>query len=115
MSFCVICIHAVFHSYLRPQCLDLRGLFEFVLSSLSPPGGTVGQGDTGPGCQSPPVLIVDDLSVLLSLGVSVRAVLDFSHYCNANICHELKVGHATGVGCVTLRSKRKMPSSVYFV
>lgn len=78
--------------------MDLRGLFEFVLSSLSPAGGTGSQGDAGSGGPSPPVLIVDDLSVLLSLGVSVGAVLDFAHYCKANICHELKVGHATGVG-----------------
>ena len=81
---------------LRPQCSDLRGLFEFVLSSLSPVGGAVGEGEIGSGPQSPPVLIVDDLSVLLSLGVRAGAVLDFAHYCKANICCELKVGHKTG-------------------
>ncbi|XP_041964151.1 elongator complex protein 6 [Alosa sapidissima] len=85
--------------FFRPQCLDLRGLFEFVLSSLSPPGGAGGEGDTGSGCASPPVLIVDDLSVLLSLGVSVGAVLDFAHYCKANICHELKGSSVMLVRC----------------
>ncbi|XP_012678319.1 elongator complex protein 6 [Clupea harengus] len=76
--------------FFRPQCSDLRGLFEFVLSSLSPVGGAVGEGEIGSGPQSPPVLIVDDLSVLLSLGVRAGAVLDFAHYCKANICCELK-------------------------
>lgn len=83
--------------FFRPQCLDLRGLFEFVLSSLSPAGGTGGQGDARSG--GPPVLIVDDLSVLLSLGVSVGAVLDFAHYCKANICHELKGSVVVLVRC----------------
>lgn len=39
----------------------------------------------------PLVLLVDDLSVLLSLGVSAGAVLDFSHYCRATICSQLQV------------------------
>ncbi|KAF3839210.1 hypothetical protein F7725_017927 [Dissostichus mawsoni] len=38
----------------------------------------------------PPVLLVDDLSVLLSLGVSAGAVLDFSHYCRAIVCSQLQ-------------------------
>lgn len=38
-----------------------------------------------------PVLLIDDLSVLLSLGVSAGAILDFTLYCQAIICSELQV------------------------
>ena len=48
-------------------------------------GGTLGS-------WGPPVLLVDDLTVLLSLGVSVGSVLDFSHYCFVTVCSKLKVG-----------------------
>ncbi|XP_063055644.1 elongator complex protein 6 [Engraulis encrasicolus] len=86
--------------FFSPQCLDLRGLFEFVLSSLGPGGGAAGQGDCGPDSPArPPVLIVDDLSVLLSLGVSAGAVLDFAHYCKAHVCHELKGSAVVLVRC----------------
>lgn len=37
------------------------------------------------------MLLVDDLSVLLSLGLGAVAVLDFIHYCRATVCQELKV------------------------
>lgn len=43
----------------------------------------------------PPVLLVDDLSVLLSLGVKAGAVLDFSHYCRTTICTKLQVCRET--------------------
>uniref|UniRef100_A0A8C4T4N6 Elongator complex protein 6 n=1 Tax=Erpetoichthys calabaricus TaxID=27687 RepID=A0A8C4T4N6_ERPCA len=33
-----------------------------------------------------PVLLIDDLSVLLSLGVNPTAVLDFIHYCRMAVC-----------------------------
>ncbi|XP_066541225.1 elongator complex protein 6 [Hoplias malabaricus] len=65
--------------YLRSPSADLRGLFEFVLSSLSDCGA-----------EARPVLIIDDLSVLLSLGVSSGAVLDFTHYCQATVCSQLQ-------------------------
>uniref|UniRef100_A0A3Q3H1V1 Elongator complex protein 6 n=1 Tax=Labrus bergylta TaxID=56723 RepID=A0A3Q3H1V1_9LABR len=48
------------------------------------------QGSDGAEEWGPPVLLVDDLSVLLSLGVSVGAVLDFSHYCRVTVCSQLK-------------------------
>lgn len=41
------------------------------------------------------MLLVDDVSVLLSLGVSAAAVLDFSHYCRAGVCSQLKVRAAS--------------------
>ncbi|XP_041649802.1 elongator complex protein 6 [Cheilinus undulatus] len=66
--------------FLRDPAVGLKSLYEFVRSSLS--DGTEEWG--------PPVLLVDDLSVLLSLGVSVGAVLDFSHYCRATVCSKLK-------------------------
>lgn len=37
------------------------------------------------------MLLVDDLSVLLSLGMGTVAVLDFIHYCRATVCWEWKV------------------------
>nr|XP_057909294.1 elongator complex protein 6 isoform X2 [Doryrhamphus excisus] len=68
--------------FLRNPAAGLRSLFQFVNSSVSQ------------GCAEmlwgPPVLLVDDLSVLLSLGVGVSAVLDFSHYCRAAVCSQLK-------------------------
>ncbi|XP_036395425.1 elongator complex protein 6 [Megalops cyprinoides] len=56
---------------------DLRRVFEFVQGSMS--GSEVAE-------WGPPVLIVDDLTVLLSLGVRAGAVLDFAHYCRAFVC-----------------------------
>lgn len=41
----------------------------------------------------PPVLLIDDLSVLLGLGVTVGAILDFTIYCQATVCSELQVSH----------------------
>ncbi|XP_042280250.1 elongator complex protein 6 [Thunnus maccoyii] len=67
--------------FLRDPAVGLRCLYEFVRSSVSSPGG--GEEEWGP-----LVLLVDDLSVLLSLGVSVGAVLDFSHYCRATVCSQ---------------------------
>jgi len=37
------------------------------------------------------VLLVDDLSVLLSLGAAPVDVLDFIHYCRMVVCSQLKV------------------------
>ncbi|KFO33230.1 elongator complex protein 6 [Fukomys damarensis] len=62
---------------------DLRPLYAFVREALKP-------GDGGEVTRKPPVLLVDDLSVLLSLGVGAVAVLDFIHYCRATVCAELK-------------------------
>ncbi|NXL26285.1 ELP6 protein, partial [Setophaga kirtlandii] len=58
---------------------DLRALFDFVRLSL-------GAGHGGKG----PVLLVDDLSVLLSLGAAPVAVLDFIHYCRVCVCCQLQ-------------------------
>lgn len=70
----------------RDPAAGLRSLYQFVRSRLS---GTA-DGDGGEEW-GPPVLLVDDVSVLLSLGVSAGAVLDFSHYCRATVCSRLKV------------------------
>lgn len=64
------------------SCRDLRALFDFVRVSLAP-----AEGDSWKG----PVLLVDDLSVLLSLGAAPVAVLDFIHYCRVSVCCQLKV------------------------
>lgn len=78
-------------SVLRDPAVGLKSLYEFVRSSVSSSGSRAeGAEEWGP-----PVLLVDDLSVLLSLGVSVGAVLDFSHYCRATVCSELQVRLST--------------------
>ncbi|TRZ10753.1 hypothetical protein HGM15179_016347 [Zosterops borbonicus] len=67
--------------FLSGSCRDLRALFDFVRVSLAP-----AEGDSWKG----PVLLVDDLSVLLSLGAAPVAVLDFIHYCRVSVCCQLK-------------------------
>ncbi|KAM5189429.1 elongator complex protein 6 isoform 1-T1 [Callospermophilus lateralis] len=63
---------------------NLEPLYQFVQEALKP----VDNGEaTTWRC---PVLLVDDLSVLLSLGLGAVAVLDFIHYCRATVCQELK-------------------------
>ena len=63
---------------------DLQPLYSFVRDALEPVDG----GEAAWRC---PVLLVDDLSVLLSLGAGPVAVLDFVHYCRATVCWEWKV------------------------
>ncbi|NXW75324.1 ELP6 protein, partial [Hirundo rustica] len=67
--------------FLSGSASDLRALFDFVRVSLTPAGRDSWKG---------PVLLVDDLSVLLSLGAAPVAVLDFIHYCRASVCYQLK-------------------------
>ncbi|XP_004283925.2 elongator complex protein 6 [Orcinus orca] len=62
---------------------NLQPLYEFVQEALKPV-------DSGEAAWRCPVLLVDDLSVLLSLGVGAVAVLDFIHYCRATVCREWK-------------------------
>ncbi|XP_066900466.1 elongator complex protein 6 isoform X2 [Kogia breviceps] len=62
---------------------NLQPLYEFVQEALKPM-------DSGEVAWRCPVLLVDDLSVLLSLGVGAVAVLDFVHYCRATVCREWK-------------------------
>lgn len=83
-------LHLPHVSYSRDPSVGLKSLYEFVRSSLSSTGERrEGVDDTDQ--WGPPVLLVDDLSVLLSLGVSAGAVLDFSHYCRATVCSQLQV------------------------
>lgn len=63
---------------------DLQPLYAFVRDALEPV-------DCGEAAWRCPVLLVDDLSVLLSLGMGPVAVLDFVHYCRATVCREWKV------------------------
>ncbi|CAH6777639.1 elongator complex protein 6 [Phodopus roborovskii] len=62
---------------------NLQPLYQFVQDSLKPVDG----GETP---WKYPVLLVDNLSVLLSLGLGAVAVLDFVQYCRATVCCELK-------------------------
>lgn len=85
-------------NFLRDPASGLQSLFEFVQDSCSgPPGAPDSSGAEEWG---PPVLLVDDVSVLLSLGVSVGAVLDFSHYCRATVCSQLQGNVVMLVHCV---------------
>ncbi|CAI9532819.1 unnamed protein product [Staurois parvus] len=60
---------------------ELRPLYDFIYGALVPPAG---------GEWKSPALIVDDLSLLISLGVTPLQILDFVHYCRAGVCHELQ-------------------------
>ncbi|XP_029444054.1 elongator complex protein 6 isoform X2 [Rhinatrema bivittatum] len=60
---------------------DLKVLYDFVRESLMPSSTESWK------C---PVLLVDDVSILLSLGVRAIHLLDFLHYCRATICSQLK-------------------------
>ncbi|XP_066101175.1 elongator complex protein 6 isoform X2 [Saccopteryx bilineata] len=62
---------------------NLQPLYEFVQAALKP----VDREEAAWTC---PVLLVDDLSVLLSLGVGAVAVLDLVHYCRAAVCWKLQ-------------------------
>ncbi|XP_069585270.1 elongator complex protein 6 [Ranitomeya imitator] len=57
---------------------DLRPLYDFITAALAPSAGEQWK------C---PVLIIDDVSVLLSLGVTTLQVQDLLHYCRASVCH----------------------------
>ncbi|XP_061442996.1 elongator complex protein 6 isoform X2 [Rhineura floridana] len=63
---------------------NLKVLYEFVRTALSPVAAAVGDS------WKCPVLIVDNLSVLLSLGVKLVDVLDFIHYCRVTVIAQLK-------------------------
>lgn len=78
--------HFVCFCFSRSPGAGLEGLFRFVERSVRQSG----DGDAGESW-GPPVLLIDDLSVLLSLGVSVGAILDFTLYCQATVCSELQV------------------------
>ncbi|XP_006893011.1 PREDICTED: elongator complex protein 6 [Elephantulus edwardii] len=62
---------------------DLRPLYEFVKEAVKPV-------DSGEAAWRYPVLLLDDLSVLLGLGVGPVAILDFVQYCRATVCCQLK-------------------------
>ncbi|XP_008322390.1 elongator complex protein 6 isoform X1 [Cynoglossus semilaevis] len=82
-------------NFLRDPKLGLQDLYEFVSSKVKRScGGEAESEEWGP-----PVLLVDDLSVLLTLGVTVGAVLDFSHYCQATICSKLQGNMVMLVRC----------------
>nr|XP_020471181.1 elongator complex protein 6 isoform X1 [Monopterus albus] len=76
--------------FLRDPSVGLRSLYEFVRCTVSSSSGGGEKGADGAEEWGPPVLLVDDLSVLLSLGVTVGTVLDFSHYCRATVCSQLQ-------------------------
>lgn len=63
---------------------NLQPLYEFIREALKPM-------EDGQAAWRYPVLLVDDLSVLLSLGLGAVAVLDFMHYCRVAVCWEQKV------------------------
>ncbi|XP_068094636.1 elongator complex protein 6 [Hyperolius riggenbachi] len=60
---------------------DLQPLYDFVYAALTPSAGEEWK------CS---VLIVDDVGLLISLGVTTLQILDFIHYCRASVCCELQ-------------------------
>ncbi|NXC18324.1 ELP6 protein, partial [Corythaeola cristata] len=84
---------------------DLKALFEFVRTSLTPADSNSWKG---------PVLLVDDLSVLLSLGAAPVAVLDFIHYCRVAVCSQLKVLLPLHPASCTLPVQRSLWSKAWF-
>ncbi|KAJ3597348.1 hypothetical protein NHX12_000876 [Muraenolepis orangiensis] len=85
--------------FLRDPAVGLQGLYDFVRASVSDSGGAGGEDSGGVGSWGPPVLLVDDLTILLSLGVSVGSVLDFSHYCLVTVGSQLKGNTVMLVRC----------------
>ena len=83
---------------------DLKALFDFVRTSLTPTGSDSWKG---------PVLLVDDLSVLLSLGATPVAVLDFIHYCRVAVCSQLKVLLPPHAASCTLRVQKSLWSKAW--
>lgn len=67
--------------FLSSPTASLRSLYEFVCTSLT---------ETSETTWKFPVLIIDDLSVLLSLGVSTENILNFMQYCRATLCSKLQ-------------------------
>ncbi|XP_078073154.1 elongator complex protein 6 [Mustelus asterias] len=63
--------------FLSSPNASLQCLYDFVRTSLL---------ETSETTWKFPVLIIDDLSVLLSLGVSPVNIMNFMHYCRATIC-----------------------------
>ncbi|XP_036595191.1 elongator complex protein 6 [Trichosurus vulpecula] len=70
--------------FIRESGSDLKSLYELVQKALTP------SGDGDAASWKFPVLLVDDLSVLLSLGVQAVAILDFIQSCRVTICCQLK-------------------------
>lgn len=85
---------------------NLQPLYEFVREALRPE-------DNGEASWRCPVLLVDDLSVLLSLGMGAVAVLDFVHYCRATVCWKLQV--SMGLPSVLLPRASQVPVGLLFV
>lgn len=81
--------------FLKDPSRGLQSLFEFVRDGLSAHVDPTENNEEW----GPPVLLVDDLSLLLSLGVSAGAVLDFSHYCKATVCSQLQGNMVALVHC----------------
>ncbi|KAM4705344.1 elongator complex protein 6 [Rhinophrynus dorsalis] len=71
---------------------DLKPLYEFICTALAPSAGQPWK------C---PVLILDDVTVLLNLGVTSLQVLNFMHYCIANVCSQYKGNLVCLVRCDT--------------
>ncbi|XP_053913218.1 elongator complex protein 6 isoform X2 [Cuculus canorus] len=67
--------------FMSESSSNLKAMFDFIRTSLTPADSDSWKG---------PVLLVDDLSVLLSLGATPVAVMDFIHYCRVVVCSQLQ-------------------------
>ncbi|XP_027698001.1 elongator complex protein 6 [Vombatus ursinus] len=70
--------------FIRESGSDLTSWYELVQKALAP------SGDGDAASWKCPVILVDDLSVLLSLGVQAVAILDFIQFCRVTVCCRLK-------------------------
>ncbi|XP_077990638.1 elongator complex protein 6-like [Glandiceps talaboti] len=71
---------------IRDKTKNLKPLFDIISKSVCSEQGEV---------ISPSLVLIDDVSILLSLGVSVKDVTDFLHYCVVLLC-----GNTKSVGCL---------------
>ncbi|XP_074842442.1 elongator complex protein 6 isoform X2 [Carettochelys insculpta] len=85
--------------FISKEGSNLKTMYEFVRTSLMPSDSDSWK------C---PVLLVDDLSVLLSLGVKAVDILDFIHYCRVTVCSQLKL-KIIQKGPSALRTERNLP------
>ncbi|XP_002737485.1 elongator complex protein 6-like [Saccoglossus kowalevskii] len=71
---------------IRDSKTTLQPLYEMVRNAVCNSDGKV---------ETPVLLLIDDLSILLSLGISLISVYDFMHYCVVMLC-----GSIQSVGCL---------------
>ncbi|CAH1249601.1 ELP6 [Branchiostoma lanceolatum] len=88
---------------LRDKKATLRPLYDLVKTQICSEEGVL---------EGPTLLLVDDLSVLVSLGVSAKDVSDFMHYCRVLMC-PTQQGYCRVLMCPTQQSQGAIVSLVH--